>query len=76
MTITTKTRGDRIKNSVKRKIIQTVLLNLTGLTMLLVLVSIFSISNVLDDDSSEIIQLQCSENAQQIKGELLMHGNL
>ena len=68
MTITTKTKGDRMKNSVKRKIIQTVLLNLPGLTMLFVLVSIFSISNVLDDDSSEIMQLQCSENAQQIKG--------
>lgn len=70
MTITIKTTGDRMKNSVKKKIIQTVLLNLLGLTMLLVFVSIISISNVLDDDSSEIMQHQCSESAQQINEEL------
>lgn len=38
--------------------------------VLLVSASIFSISDVLDDDSSEILRLKCSESAQQINEEL------
>ena len=47
-----------------------VVLNFLCITTLLVSVSILSISDVLDDDSSEILRLKCSESAQQINEEL------
>lgn len=68
--MTIKTTGDKMKRSIRRKIISAVILNFLCLTALLVGVSIFSISGVLDDDSSEILRLKCSESAQQINEEL------
>lgn len=59
-----------MKHSIKRKIINTAVLNFLCLTALMVLVSIFCISDVLDDDSSEIMQLKCSESAREINEEL------
>lgn len=59
-----------MKRSIRRKIISTVVLCFLVLTALLVSASIFSISDVLDDDSSEILRLKCSESAQQINEEL------
>ncbi len=47
-----------------------VVLNFLCITALLVSVSILSISDVLDDDSSEILRLKCSESAQQPDEEL------
>lgn len=47
-----------------------VVLNFLCITVLLVSVSILSISDVLDDDSSEILRLKCSGSAQQINEEL------
>ena len=68
--MTIKTIGDKMKRSIRRKIISTVVLCFLVLTALLVSASIFSISDVLDDDSSEILRLKCSESAQQINEEL------
>lgn len=68
--MTIKTTGDKMKRSIRRKIISTVVLCFLVLTALLVSASIFSISDVLDDDSSEILRLKCSESAQQINEEL------
>ena len=65
-----KTTGDRMKRSIKRKIISAFAVLFLCLTALLVFVSIVSISDVLDDDSSEILRLKCSESAQQINEEL------
>lgn len=68
--MTIKTTGDKMKVSIRRKIISTVVVCFLVLTVLLVSASIFSISDVLDDDSSEILRLKCSESAQQINEEL------
>lgn len=56
--------------SIKKKIIYTVFLNFLCLTALLVFVSIVCISDVLDDDSSEIMRLECNESVQEINEEL------
>ncbi len=56
--------------SIKKKIIYTVIFNFLCLTALLVFVSIVCISDVLDDDSSQIMQLECSESVQEINEEL------
>lgn len=65
-----KTTGDKMKTSIRRKMIFAVVLNFLCITALLVSVSILSISDVLDDDSSEILRLKCSESAQQPDEEL------
>ena len=65
-----KTTGDKMKTSIRRKMIFAVVLNFLCITALLVSVSILSISDVLDDDSSEILRLKCSESARQINEEL------
>lgn len=59
-----------MKSSIRRKIISAVVLNFLCITVLLVSVSILNISDVLDDDSSDILRLKCSESAQQINEEL------
>ena len=46
-----------MKTSIRRKMIFAVVLNFLCITALLVSVSILSISDVLDDDSSEILRL-------------------
>ncbi len=56
--------------SIKKKIIYTVIFNFLCLTALLVFVSIVCISDVLDDDSSQIMLLECSESVQEINEEL------
>ncbi|MGN0552146.1 MAG: diguanylate cyclase [Oscillospiraceae bacterium] len=70
--ITTKNNetGDLMKRSIKTKIISVVVLSFLCLTALLVVVSIWNISNVLDEDSSEIMELKCSESAQEISESL------
>lgn len=68
--MTIKTTGDKMKRSIRRKIISAVVINFLCITVLLVSASILSISDVLDDDSSEILRLKCSESAQQINEEL------
>lgn len=68
--MTIKTTGDKIKRSIRRKMSFTVVLCFLVPAALLVSASIFSISDVLDDDSSEILRLKCSESAQQINEEL------
>ena len=55
-----------MKRSIKTKIISIMVLSFLCLTALLVSISLLSISSVLDDDSSEILQLKCSESAQEI----------
>lgn len=59
-----------MKRSIKTKIISVVVLSFLCLTALLVVVSIFNINNVLDEDSSEIMELKCSESAQEISESL------
>ena len=68
--MTIKTTGDKMERSIRRKMIFTVVLCFLVPAVLLVSASIFSISDVLDDDSSEILRLKCSESAQQINEEL------
>ena len=55
-----------MKRSIKTKIISIMVLSFLCLTALLFSISLLSISSVLDDDSSEILQLKCSESAQEI----------
>lgn len=59
-----------MERSIRRKMIFTVVLCFLVPAVLLVSASIFSISDVLDDDSSEILRLKCSESTQQINEEL------
>lgn len=62
--------GDLMKRSIKTKIISIMVLSFLCLTALLVSISLLSISSVLDDDSSEIMRLKCSESAQEISESL------
>ncbi|MGN1136355.1 MAG: diguanylate cyclase [Oscillospiraceae bacterium] len=59
-----------MKRSIKTKIVSVVVLSFLCLSALLVFVSIWNISNVLDEDSSEIMKLKCSESAQEISESL------
>lgn len=59
-----------MERSIRRKMIFTVVLCFLVPAVLLVSASIFSISDVLDDDSFEILRFKCSESAQQINEEL------
>ena len=68
--MTIKTTGDKMKRSIRRKIISTVVLCFLVLTALLVSASIFSISDVSDDDPSGILRLKCSKSVQQTDEEL------
>ena len=68
--MTIKTTGDKIKRSIRRKMNFSVVLCFLVPAVLLVSASIFSISDVSDDDSFEILRFKCSESAQQINEEL------